>query len=50
MGFEVGVLVDEETPQWQFQEGFGDLLRTPRFGWYSKLMANRLGLSSFKTY
>jgi beta-lactamase class D len=62
MGYDVGILKDEQTPIWQFQEGYDDFLDTwkdpqsPQSWmqyscvWYSKLISCHLGLQKMQEY
>lgn len=62
MGFDSGILVDETTPTWQFQEGYDDFLeswkdpQTPQSWlktscvWYSRVLATHLGVKKFQNY
>ncbi len=62
MGYDAGILKDEQTPIWQFQEGYDDFLDTwkgPQSPeswmqyscvWYSKLISCRLGLKKMQDY
>jgi beta-lactamase class D len=62
MGYDAEILKDEQTPIWQFQEGYDDFLGTwkcpqsPRTWmhysciWYSKLISCQLGLKKMHNY
>lgn len=62
MGFDAGILVDEENPVWDYQEGYDDYLpswkapQSPRTWmklscvWYSRLLAQELGLAAMEHY
>ena len=62
MGYEAGVLQDEQTPTWDFQEGYDDSSeswkssQTPQTWmtrscvWYSKVIALHLGLETIQEY
>lgn len=62
MGFDSGILIDEENPVWLYQEGYDDFLeswkspQTPRSWlkvsciWYSKMLTMHLGMEKFQTY
>jgi beta-lactamase class D len=62
MGYDAGILKDEQTPIWQFQEGYDDFLDTwkgplsPQSWmqyscvWYSKLISCQLGLNKLQDY
>ena len=62
MGFDSGILLDENTPQWPFKEGYVDRLeawkasQTPMSWmkvsavWYSRLLIEKLGVERFKFY
>ena len=62
MGFDSGILVDENMPVWVFQEGYDDFLeswkkpQTPRSWlknscvWYSRILAAKLGIKIFQAY
>ncbi len=62
MGFDAGILEDETTPLWLFQEGYEEFLpswkhpQTPQSWmsnscvWYSQLLAERLGSETFEQY
>lgn len=62
MGYDAGVLVDENTPVWDFQDGYDDWLeswRAPlsplswmRYScvWYSKVLSLQLGLDKIQSY
>lgn len=62
MGFDAGILLDEETPIWDFQEGYSEYLpswkapQSPRSWithsclWYSKLLAEQLGMEKIQDY
>lgn len=62
MGFDSGILEDEKTPVWLFQEGYDDFLdawknpQTPHTWmqnscvWFSKIIAAELGLEKFQSY
>lgn len=62
MGYDAGILKDEQTPIWQFQEGYDDFLESwkgpisPQTWmqyscvWYSKLISCELGLKKMQDY
>jgi beta-lactamase class D len=62
MGYDAGILKDEQTPIWEFQEGYDDFLDTwkgpqsPQSWmkyscvWYSKLISCQLGLNKMQGY
>ena len=62
MGYDAGVLKDEQTPVWQFQESYDDFLDTwkgpisPQSWmqyscvWYSKVISCHLGLKKMQDY
>lgn len=62
MGYDAGILKDEKTPIWDFQEGYDDFLdlwkgpQTPQSWmkyscvWYSKILALQLGLEKIQSY
>lgn len=62
MGFDSGILQDEKTPVWLFQEGYDDFLQswkspqTPQTWmktscvWFSRVLAGRLGMEKFQFY
>jgi beta-lactamase class D len=62
MGYDAGVLVDENTPVWDFQDGYDDWLeswkapQTPQSWmkyscvWYSKVLSLQLGLETMQSY
>ena len=62
MGFDSGILVDEENPTWEFKEGYVDYRddwkqsHNPRLWmqhscvWYSQVLTQKLGISKFKDY
>lgn len=62
MGFDSGVLVDENNPVWEFKEGYDDFLETWKAPqtpaswmkysciWYSRIIAETLGEESFQHY
>ena len=62
MGYDAGVLQDEQTPTWKFQEGYDDFLeswkqsQTPQTWmnrsciWFSKIIALQLGLETIEQY
>jgi beta-lactamase class D len=62
MGYDAGILKDEQTPIWQFQEGYDDFLDTwkgplsPQSWmqyscvWYSKLISCQLGHKKLQDY
>lgn len=62
MGYDAGILKDEKTPTWDFQEGYDDYLeswKTPQTPhswikngcvWYSKVLAKQLGLENIQNY
>jgi beta-lactamase class D len=61
MGYDAGILKDEKTPIWDFQDGYDDWLeswkapQSPQSWmkyscvWYSKILALQLGMEKFKT-
>lgn len=62
MGYDAGILQDEQTPVWHFQEGYDDFLeswkqsQTPKTWmndsciWFSKTIALKLGLEIIEQY
>ena len=62
MGYDAGILIDETTPTWDFQEGYDDWLATWRAPmtpttwmrhscvWYSKILSLQLGLEKMQGY
>lgn len=62
MGYDAGILKDERTPVWDYQEGYDDFLepwrgpQTPQSWikyscvWYSKILALQLGLEKIQSY
>lgn len=62
MGFDAGILLDESTPTWDYQEGYDDYLdawkapQTPRSWmkysciWFSKIIAQQLGTEKIQNY
>jgi beta-lactamase class D len=62
MGYDAGILKDEITPVWNFQDGYDDWLevwRTPQTPqswmkysclWYSKVLSLQLGLEKMQSY
>ncbi len=62
MGYDAGTLIDEETPTWDFQEGYDDFLETWKVPltpqswmttsclWYSKVLSLHLGLEKMQSY
>jgi len=62
MGFDAGILIDEKTPTWAFQEGYDDFLeswkapQTPQSWikngcvWYSRVLACQLGTDKIQNY
>jgi len=62
MGYDAGILKDQNTPTWDFQEGYDDFLEvwknplTPQSWmkyscvWYSKVLALKLGLEKIENY
>ena len=62
MGYDAGVLIDETTPTWDFQEGYDDFIelwkgpQSPKSWmkyscvWYAKLLALELGLEKIQSY
>lgn len=62
MGFNAGVLLNEQTPTWEFQEGYEDFSeswkasQTPQTWmtssciWFSKIISLKLGLESIQQY
>lgn len=62
LGFDAGILEDDMTPVWDFQEGYDDFLaswkssQTPRSWmasscvWYSKILTYELGIERFQEY
>jgi beta-lactamase class D len=62
MGYDVGILIDEETPTWDFEQGYDDWIeawrvpQTPlswmQFScvWYSKILSVRIGLDKIQNY
>ena len=62
MGYDAGILKDEKTPAWDFQEGYDSFIedwkapQTPQSWmtlscvWYAKLLALQLGLEKVQAY
>lgn len=62
MGYDAGVLVDENTPVWDFHDGYDDWVQTWRAPqtpqswmkcscvWYSKVLSLQLGLAKMQSY
>lgn len=62
MGFDSGILLDEEHPKWPFKEGYYDYFpfwrteQTPRSWmkkscvWYSQVLAQAMGLETIQNY
>lgn len=62
MGYDAGILQDEQTPTWHFQEGYDDFLeswkqsQTPQTWmnssciWFSKIIALQLGRETIEQY
>lgn len=62
MGYDAGILIDEQTPIWEFQEGYDDFLSTWKSPqspqswmqyscvWFSKLISCQLGLKKMQDY
>lgn len=62
MGYDAGILVDTETPEWPFQEGYDDFLpvwkepQTPLSWmqyscvWYSEVLSRKLGQEKMQGY
>lgn len=62
MGFDSGILQNENNPVWLFKKGYDDFLeswKSPQtsqswmknsFVWFSKLLAARLGIQKFEYY
>ncbi len=62
MGYDAGILSDENTPTWDYQEGYDDFLEswksphTPESWmknsciWYSKILAIEIGLNKIQGY
>ena len=62
MGYDAGILKDENTPVWNFQEGYDDFLKSWKAPldptswmkyscvWYSKILALELGLEKIQSY
>lgn len=62
MGYDTGILQNEQTPTWHFQEGYDDFLeswkqsQTPQTWmnsscvWFSKIIAEQLGLKRIEQY
>ena len=62
MGYDAGILQDEQTPTWHFQEGYDDFLdswkrsQNPQTWmnrsciWFSKIIALQLGLETIEQY
>ena len=62
MGYDAGILIDETTPTWDFQDGYDDWLAswraplTPKSWmqyscvWYSKVLSLQLGLEKIQNY
>lgn len=62
MGYDAGILIDETTPTWEFQDGYDDWLVSWRASitpkswmqyscvWYSKVLSLQLGLEKIQSY
>ncbi len=62
MGYEEGILIDEISPVWDYQEGYDDFLETWKSSltpqswmkysciWYSKVLALKLGIEKIQGY
>ncbi len=62
MGYDAGILKDEKSPTWAFEEGYDDFLESWRASqtpqswiknscvWYSKVLATQLGLEKIQNY
>jgi beta-lactamase class D len=62
MGYDAGILIDDENPKWAFKQGYIDWVpawkadQTPRTWiqksaiWYSQLLTSRLGMPKIKSY
>lgn len=62
IGYDAGILIDETTPTWDFQDGYDDWLAswraplTPKSWmqyscvWYSKVLSLQLGLEKIQSY
>lgn len=62
MGYDAGILEDEKTPVWPFQEGYDDDFESWKASqiplswmtyscvWYSRLLASQLGLGKIQDY
>lgn len=62
MGYDAGILKDEKTPIWDFQDGYDDSLaswkapQSPQSWmkysciWYSKILALQLGMEKIQSY
>ena len=62
MGYDAGILIDETTPTWDFQNGYDDWLASWRVPlnpkswmqyssvWYSKVLSLQLGLEKMQSY
>lgn len=62
MGYDAGILKDENTPRWDFHEGYDDWLvtwrapQTPKTWmhyscvWYAKLLAIEMGIDTIQRY
>lgn len=62
IGYDAGILKDEKTPTWDFQEGYDDWLPTWKACqspeswmksscvWYSKILALQLGMEKIQSY
>lgn len=62
MGYDAGILKDEKTPTWDFQDGYDDTFESWKTSlnphtwmsrsvvWYSKLLALHLGLEKIQSY
>lgn len=62
MGFDANILTDENTPQWDFKQGYVDWIdrwKHPHHPktwfknsciWYSQILTQKLGLEKFKEY
>src|SRR5690606_6812231 len=62
MGYDAGILIDEQTPTWEFQKDYDDFLDTWKCTqspqswmkyscvWYSKLLSCQIGLKKMQDY
>lgn len=62
MGYDADILKDEQTPTWDFQEGYPDYIESWKASqtplswmqhsclWYSRLLASQLGMEKMQTY